>query len=56
MHDTPKPTHTIAHTRDCTHTQDGKELPGQKGLNMSLEQWGKLVEGAPIIDALFNKA
>jgi hypothetical protein len=29
--------------------QDGKLLPGQKGLNMSEEQWSKLVAGMPAL-------
>ncbi|GBF94481.1 hypothetical protein Rsub_07015 [Raphidocelis subcapitata] len=38
------------------YEKDGKELPGSKGLSMTTEQWGRLVAGAPALDALLAKA
>jgi hypothetical protein len=42
--------------RNCVCTlllllQDGKLLPGSKGLSMTGEQWGKLVDGIPGLNA-----
>lgn len=38
------------------YEKDGKELPGAKGLSMTLEQWRRLVAGAARVDALFAAA
>ena len=45
----------LTHCAAALLVQDGKLLPGQKGLSMSEEQWGKLVSGMPALTQALGK-